>query len=224
MDTFVSVKPPDQGAWPYSAFASSPRETLSPYIAAPSGRTRPFFAAMGGRITSTIISQGEHGYQAVALLAGAVGDGEKMAAGAGGAVDPEQFPEVYAEAQEKGYYRITTPYGKVQDLAPQWFDDLRNIDPLENVGAFTGPVLVMYGDKDDVVPPEVNKLSLNAYPNAKEIVVPGANHGYAFYQTDPKVTAVVEDGIADFFAENLVSTGSSEKAGYSEKTVTFSVP
>ena len=45
MDTFVSVKPPDQGAWPYSAFASSPRETLSPYIAAPSGRTRPFFAA-----------------------------------------------------------------------------------------------------------------------------------------------------------------------------------
>ncbi len=188
------------------------------------GRLGVLGYSMGGRITSTIISQGEHGYQAVALLAGAVGDGEKMAAGAGGAVDPEQFPEVYAEAQEKGYYRITTPYGKVQDLAPQWFDDLRNIDPLENVGAFTGPVLVMYGDKDDVVPPEVNKLSLNAYPNAKEIVVPGANHGYAFYQTDPKVTAVVEDGIADFFAENLVSTGSSEKAGYSEKTVTFSVP
>ena len=180
--------------------------------------------SMGGRITSTIISQGEHGYQAVALLAGAVGDGEKMAAGAGGAVDPEQFPAVYAEAQEKGYYRVTTPYGKVQDLAPQWFDDLRNIDPLENVGAFTGPVLVMYGDKDDVVPPEVNKLSLNAYPNAKEIVVPGANHSYAFYQDDPETTAIVENGIADFFAENLVSAGSSEKAGYSEKTVTFSVP
>lgn len=188
------------------------------------GRLGVLGYSMGGRITSTIISQGEHGYQAAALLAGAVGDGEKMAAGAGGAVDPEQFPAVYAEAQEKGYYRITTPYGKVQDLAPQWFDDLRNIDPLENVGAFTGPVLVMYGDKDDVVPPEVNKLSLNAYPNAKEIVVPGANHGYAFYQDDPETTAVVENGIADFFAENLATAGSSEKAGYSEKTVTFSVP
>ena len=82
----------------------------------------------------------------------------------------------------------------------------------------------MYGDKDDVVPPEVNKLSLNAYPNAKEIVVPGANHSYAFYQEDPETTAVVENGIADFFAENLVSSGSSEKAGYSEKAVTFSVP
>lgn len=200
------------------------RDYLAANYSVDTGRLGVLGYSMGGRITSTIISQGEHGYQAVALLASAVGDGEKMAAGVGGAVDPEQFPAVYAEAQEKGYYRVTTPYGKVQDLAPQWFDDLRNIDPLKNAGAFTGPVLVMYGDKDDVVPPEVNKLSLNAYPNAKEIVVPGANHSYAFYQTDPKVTAVVEDGIADFFAENLVSAGSSEKAGYSEKTVTFSVP
>ena len=200
------------------------RDYLVDNYSVDTGRLGVLGYSMGGRITSTIISQGKHGYQAVALLAGAVGDGEQMAAGAGGAVDPEQFPAVYAEAQEKGYYRITTPYGKVQDLAPQWFDDLRNIDPLENVGAFTGPVLVMYGDKDDVVPPEVNKLSLNAYPNAKEIVVPGANHSYAFYQDDPETTAVVENGIADFFAENLVSAGSSEKAGYSEKTVTFSVP
>lgn len=193
------------------------RDYLVSNYSVDAGRLGVLGYSMGGRITSTIISQGDHGYQAVALLAGAVGDGEKMAAGAGGAIEPEQFPAVYAEAQEKGYFRITTPYGKVQDLAPQWFDDLRNIDPLENASAFTGPVLVMYGDQDTVVPAEVNKLSLNAYPNAREIVVPGANHSYAFYQADPEITAVVENGIAGFFAENLVS------AGYSEKTVTFSV-
>ncbi len=186
------------------------------------GRLGVLGYSMGGRITSTIISQGNHGYQAVVLLAGAVGDGKAMAEGAAGGSD--QFPAAYAEAKEKGYYRVTTRYGQVLDLSPEWFDDLRNIDPLENVSAFTGPVLIMYGDQDTVVPAKVNKLSLEAYPNAEEVVVPGADHGYAFYQANPKVTDVVEDGIAGFFAENLVSAGSSEKAGYSEKTVTFSVP
>ena len=172
--------------------------------------------SMGGRIISTIIGQDNHGYQAAVLLAGAVGDGPALAENiAGGAF---QFSEAYDEAQEKGYFRITTLYGKVQDLSAHWFDELCSIDPLENASGFTGPVLVMYGDQDTMVPAEVNKLSLNAYPNAKEIVVPGANHSYAFYQDDPAVTSVVEGGISEFFAENLAP------AGYSEETVTFSVP
>ncbi len=170
--------------------------------------------SMGGRITSTIISQGNHGYQAVVPLAGAVGDGKAMTEGSVGGA--ENYPAAYAEAVEKGYYTVTTQYGQTLTLSKNWFDDLRNINPLERVSTFTGPVLVMYGDEDTVVPPEVNALSLAAYPNTQEIVVPGANHGYAFYENVPEVTRIVEGGISAFFAESLISS-------YVEKEVSIAV-
>lgn len=173
-----------------------------------------FGYSMGGRITSAIISQGDHGYQAVALLAGAVDDGKTMAENTVGGAD--KFPAAYKEATEQGAYTITTPYGQKLTLSKNWFDDIQNINPLEHVADFTGPVLIMHGDADTVVPSEVVALSLKAYKNAEEIIVPGANHGYGFYENLPEVTEVVEGGISSFFAKSLVSS-------YQEKEVSISV-
>ena len=78
------------------------------------------------------------------------------------------------------------------------------VDPLANISKYTGPMLVLHGDKDDVVTDATNKLIIAAYPDAQEIIVPDADHGYGFYSDQPEVTAAVEGGFVDFFTANLI--------------------
>ena len=158
--------------------------------------------SMGGRIAATITGEDDQPYQAMVLLAGAVGDGETLAANLAGC-SVEELDSVIAQAESDGKYTITTQYGQVQDLSAAWFREMIDSEPLANASNFTGPVLVIYGDQDTVVPADVNQLSLDAYENASEVVVPGADHGYGFYSDQPDVTALVEGSIADFFAESL---------------------
>ena len=73
------------------------------------------------------------------------------------------------------------------------------VDPLANISKYTGPMLVLHGDKDDVVTDATNKLIIAAYPDAQEIIVPDADHGYGFYSD-----AAVESGFVDFFTANLI--------------------
>lgn len=84
------------------------------------------------------------------------------------------------------------------------------MDPLANIKNYTGPMLVLHGDKDDVVTDATNKLIVAAYPAAEEIVVPDADHGYGFYSDQPAVTAAVEGSISAFFSRNLLGKTSME--------------
>lgn len=157
--------------------------------------------SMGGRTAALIVGERNNPYKAMVLLAGAVGDGQTLAENmAGGA---ENYEAAYNTAKTEGKYTITTQYGQVQDLSQKWFDDMAASKPLDGAKNFTGPVLVMYGDQDTVVPADVNKLSLEAYKNATEIVVKDADHGYGFYSDQSAVTEIVEGGISSFFAESF---------------------
>ena len=164
--------------------------------------------SMGGRTSALIAGEKDQPYKAMVLLAGAVGDGKTLVEGIAGGTD--NYATAYETAKTEGKYTITTQYGQVQDLGQKWFDDMVASKPLENAKSFTGPVLVMYGDKDTVVNTDVNKLSLKAYSNATEVVVKDADHGYGFYSDQPDVTATVEGGIASFFAVSLKDKVSAE--------------
>ena len=117
--------------------------------------------------------------------------------------------DAIAVAEEKGSYDYTTQYGQNLSLSAQWFTDML-VDPLANIDNYTGPMLVIHGDKDDVVTDATNKLTVSSYPAAEELIVPDADHGYGFYSDQPDVTAMVEGSIADFFTEHLVGAVETE--------------
>lgn len=167
-----------------------------------------FGLSMGGRTAALIVGTKDSPYKAMALLAGAVGDGQALAEGMAGGKD--KYAAAYETAKTEGKFTITTQYGQVQDLSTTWFDDTIAMKPLENAKNFTGPVLVVYGDKDVVVPADVNALSLKAYPQAVELVVKDADHSYGFYAEQPQVSGVVVEGISSFFAVNLCGKVSSD--------------
>ena len=58
----------------------------------------------------------------------------------------------------------------------------------------------------------MNELSLKAFPNATEIVVKDADHGYGFYSDQPDVTAAVEGGISGFFVQHLLAKTAEQAA------------
>ncbi len=161
-----------------------------------------FGYSMGGRLALLVVSEEDNPYKSVGLLAPAISPGQDLLESLLGG--KEALDALYEEASgEKGYADYTTIYGQEQELSKKWFDDMVEFDPLGNTSNFTGAILVVYGDKDVVVPAEVNELVLEAYENAKRVIVIDADHGYGFYSNQPDVTEAVEDSIADFFLNTL---------------------
>ncbi len=158
--------------------------------------------SMGGRVALTIAQSPDSTYKAVGLLAPSANPGEGLITLlAGGEAEAETL---YAQAQgEKGYADYTTQYGQQQQLSLAWFDEMRASSPLDGIDAYQGPMLVVHGDKDEVIPPAQNEAVVAAYPTASILLVPEADHGYGFYSDQPEVSSAVEDAFADFFSENL---------------------
>ena len=165
--------------------------------------------SMGGRIALEIITAEDNPYQATLILSGLSTPGDEAIAN----ILPEGMTveDAIAVAEEKGSYDYTTQYGQNLSLSAQWFTDML-VDPLANIDNYTGPMLVIHGDKDDVVTDATNKLTVSSYPAAEELIVPDADHGYGFYSDQPDVTAMVEGSITDFFAEYLTGAAETEAA------------
>ena len=56
---------------------------------------------------------------------------------------------------EEGFVPFTTQWGQDQELSAQWFTDTEESKPLDAIREFEGPLLVLYGDQDEVVLPRV---------------------------------------------------------------------
>ena len=156
--------------------------------------------SMGGRIALEVITAEGNPYKAAVILSGVSTPGEEAIAN----ILPEgtTAEDAIAAAEENGSFDYTTQYGQELSLSAQWFTDMM-VDPLANIDNYTGPMLVLHGDKDTVVDDATNKLTVAAYPAAEEVIVPDADHGYGFYSDQPEVTAMVEGTITDFFMEYL---------------------
>ena len=97
---------------------------------------------------------------------------------------------------------ISSPVGGSSTRVPR-FDELIASKPLDAIGAYTGPMLVVHGDKDVTILPAENEAVVAAYPKASIVLVPEADHGYGFYSDQPAVSALVESSFAEFFSTNL---------------------
>lgn len=63
-------------------------------------------------------------------------------------------------------------------LETAFTESLKDYDIMEHIGNYPGPVLIIQGTKDFIVPPSVAQEACEKYQNAELHLIEGANHGF----------------------------------------------
>lgn len=63
-------------------------------------------------------------------------------------------------------------------IGRRFFKELRDIDVYGKITGYRGPVQIIHGSKDPVVPVEYSEEAMKKYHNAHIGVIPGAGHGF----------------------------------------------
>lgn len=141
-------------------------------------------------------------YRAVALL-GPVADPVEVFEGFFGAAEFEAY---YQEALANGYAVVTTPFGQVQELSLEWFQETFAADPTGDISYFRGRVEILWGEVDQIIPYSQVEAFQAATANAKRttvVTIPDADHGYGFYSDQPDVDALLHASLVAFFTKAL---------------------
>ena len=160
--------------------------------------------SMGGRVV-VLLSEIDPSYRAMAAWAPAVSNGaeRELQITFGG---PEAYEFHKRRALEEGSSVYTTQWGSELEVGPGYFRDVEASKPLTALAKFSGPLLVIYGDDDDAVPPEISASAVKAATSSSAAValeIPGAGHGFGFYSDNPEAADLVVETTADFLAERL---------------------
>ena len=78
-----------------------------------------------------------------------------------------QVPEFYDRLNEL-----------IDDFREDFDREAREIDVYGTIPAYGGPVLMIHGDQDAVVPIGYSEKALSVYRDVRLTVIPGAGHGY----------------------------------------------
>lgn len=159
--------------------------------------------SMGGRL-AFMTTAADPTYKVMATWApGASNGAGSMVEFVGG---PDAYAAMKAQAASEGYVPFTTSWGQDQELGLRFFVDLERSRPLEAVSKFAGPLLVLYGDQDNVVLPSVSESVIAAATSSSEVVrhvIEGADHGLGLFSDEPAYSEEAIDTTIDFFATRL---------------------
>ena len=61
-----------------------------------------------------------------------------------------------------------------------YYEALAGIDIYAHIPAYQGPVLILHGDRDRLVPLSYSERALDAFDHAELVVMPGQGHGFLF--------------------------------------------
>ena len=56
--------------------------------------------------------------------------------------------------------------------------DVIEMDPIQEISPYRGPVLIVHGTKDNIVNLDYSRQAQRAYPNAKLHIIEGGAHGF----------------------------------------------
>lgn len=82
-----------------------------------------------------------------------------------------------ARAAEDGSFPETSKVMTVT-IGRVYNEDAVSFDIYDVIGAYTGDVLILHGDRDGIVPLKYSQRALEVYASAELIVMPGQNHGF----------------------------------------------
>lgn len=159
--------------------------------------------SMGGRL-ALMATAADPTYKVMGTWApGASNGAGSMVEFVGGAA---AYEAMKAQARSDGFVPFTTSWGQDQQLGLRFFVDLEQSRPLEAASQFRGPLLVLYGDEDDVVLPSVSESVITAATSSSEVVrhvIDGADHGLGLFTDEPGYTEEAVDTTVSFFASRL---------------------
>ena len=116
------------------------------------------------------------------------------------------YEALKAQAENEGFAPVTMPWGRDLQLGLQWFTDIEKSSPLNSIQQFEGPLLVLYGDLDDVVLPRISEQVISAATNSVEVVrhvIKGTGHTFGLYNGDTAATDEAVSTTVDFFSQRL---------------------
>lgn len=90
------------------------------------------------------------------------------------------------------------------DVGPIFFSDVYDLDVYGTIGAYTGPVLLLHGTGDKLIPAEASEKAEEVYENAQLKIIEGANHGFPPLEDGTNVREWACNCILDFLTENGV--------------------
>jgi len=116
------------------------------------------------------------------------------------------YDELKAHAAREGFVTFTTRWGQEQKLGSQFFTDMEESRPLDAVAKIRAPLLILYGDLDDVVLPSVSEAVIAAATMSSEVmrhVVKGADHGLGLYNNQPALSEEAIQATVKFLSQRL---------------------
>jgi dienelactone hydrolase len=159
--------------------------------------------SMGGRLVA-LLSEIDPSYKVMATWAPAVSNGAERELNEFGG--PEGYQSLKQQAQENGSVVYETRWGTELELGRRWFTDMEESFPQAALAKFSGPLLVVYGDADESVPPAISAAAATAAVNSSEVVsvvIPTAKHGLGFYTNRPEIADQVVTATVNFLVERL---------------------
>ena len=167
-------------------------------------RIGAFGYSEGSAVVAMQAGNSDTPYKAVALMGPLAQPGELMSSFFGG---PDSFAAYYEEAQANGFADVTTPFGQVQPTSLLWFDETLAADPAGDIASFTGPVLIVWGEAEQIIPYGEVEAYLAATEDSAAstelVTIPEADHGYGFYSDQPEVDELLHSSLVGFFTGAL---------------------
>ena len=114
--------------------------------------------------------------------------------------------ELYAEAQQNGYFTMEFDWRDSLNVSLQWCEDVKNVNVLDVFTAFDGPVLAIHGTEDTTVDPDwSNKIAGTSTNEASgTCFIEGMDHTFnVFTEEDLHSLYTAIDATGEFFAETL---------------------
>jgi len=93
------------------------------------------------------------------------------------------FPAMNIPDDWRGRYKTEEQIPEEVDfwgvkLGKEFFTSIRDFNTFENIGKFSKKVLIIQGDKDNIVRLSVAEKAAECYSNAELVVLPGEGHGF----------------------------------------------
>jgi pimeloyl-ACP methyl ester carboxylesterase len=63
-------------------------------------------------------------------------------------------------------------------MGRRFFTEVRDMDVFKQIKRFKNPVLIVQGDKDNIVSMDDSRRAVSIYKDARMHVIPGAGHGF----------------------------------------------
>ncbi len=82
-----------------------------------------------------------------------------------------------ARANPDGSFPATSSIMGVT-ISRKYNEDAVSFDLYDLLPSYTGPVLILHGDRDPIVPLRYSERAAEAFPNAELVVMPGQGHGF----------------------------------------------